>query len=98
MSLQKSKEVNGCGVWVWKWFIRAPYAKFFEADCCLHDELYTEGGSAAERHKADRRFFALMAKRASEERPVRAWWLATVALFYYGMVRVFGRFYWNYKQ
>lgn len=90
--------VNGCGVHVWRWYIAAPYARLFNNVCCLHDELYTVGGSKAERKKADRLLFKGMAKLALKQyggRPLKVWWLVSVTLFYYCMVRVFGQWYWN---
>ena len=92
---------NGCGCesGLLRW-VRPPYRHIFYAACCKHDDLYDIGGNSEDRHLADRQLYSDMMKRTYclEQRPLRMWWMVTVALVYYAAVRIFGRFYFNFKQ
>jgi len=95
------KEVNGCGCQsgILKWF-KPPYAKFFYAACCCHDDDYDKGGDSGDKIIADKMLYSRMLRRVDrlEYSPYKATCLTFIALLYYVSVRIFGRFYFNYKK
>ena len=92
---------NGCGCskGLLK-YIRPPYAKTFYVPCCMHDDDYDRGGDGQDRKTADRHLFSRMVKLSSRlySNPWKIAWLVAVALLYYGSVRLFGKFYFNYNS
>ena len=91
-----STNVNGCGACdgFWKW-LKPPHKNFFENECNHHDELYEIGGTALARKEADRELFFSMVWKATHyfdnRNPISLWWFVTLALAYYGAVRIFGK-------
>lgn len=99
----KSNEPLGCGASSGLMsLIRPPHYKFWVNDCILHDELYSIGGTEEDRLKADRRLLNDMIKRSTshykDRKVVSLWWFLTLSFLYYGAVRMFGRFRFNYKK
>lgn len=92
---------NGCGCQkgVLK-YIKPPYAKKFVLPCELHDNDYDIGGDGEMRRKADLSLFLRMQKVSQREsrNPYALTWFTLIALLYYMSVRIFGRFYFNYKK
>lgn len=92
---------NGCGCQkgVLK-YIKPPYAQKYALPCELHDDDYDIGGDGEMRRKADLRLFQRMLKvsRRESENPFILTWFTLIALLYYVSVRIFGRFYFNYKK
>lgn len=92
---------NGCGCenGILR-FVKPPMAKYFYTACCIHDDDYDRGGGAAERKEADKGLFSdmlhLIQQRESDPRKVTLY--VGIAFLYYLSVRLFGRFYFNYKQ
>lgn len=100
-TIPPSYHSNGCGCQKGLLrFARIPYGETFRAACEWHDWLYHVGGGSSDRHKADRALFAGMMRRvqAVEQRPIRMWWMTTIALMYYIAVRIFGRHYFNKRK
>lgn len=92
---------NGCGCenGIFKWF-KPPYSRTFYAACCLHDDDYDIGGDKKSREIADKALFTRMVCKGNYEfasNPIKITWIVIIALCYYFAVRIFGRFYFNYK-
>lgn len=91
---------NGCGCekGVLK-YIKPPYAKMFYVACVMHDDAYDRGGDERQRRAADTDLFRHMVQlvHRSEHKPPRIAWLTLIALLYYMSVRLFGRYFFNYK-
>ena len=91
-----STSTNGCGACegFWKW-LKPPHKNFFETECNVHDQAYEVGGSAADRKQADRKLFFDMIDKSVDyyrnRKTVSLWWFVTLALAYYGAVRLFGK-------
>jgi hypothetical protein len=100
----KSNEVNGCGACSgWMKWIKPPHHRFFEKECCLHDELYNAGGTKEDRKKADVRLFEDMVKHSIDHfkpkmRIGAQVWFIVLAYVYYKAVRWFGSKRFNYKN
>lgn len=92
---------NGCGCskGVLR-FIKPPYAKKFVLPCELHDNDYDIGGDGEKRREADKILFLRMLKVSQKDcsNPYALTWFTLIALLYYVSVRIFGRFYFNYKK
>lgn len=92
---------NGCGCekGLLK-YLKPPYAKDFYVPCCMHDDDYDRGGSEAERKEADKNLFLRMLKLVLSKtgNPWKIVWFVMIALLYYVSIRIFGRFYFNYKK
>lgn len=91
---------NGCGCQkgVLR-FVKPPYAKKFALPCEIHDDDYDIGGDGEMRRKADLSLFLRMLKVSRNNRnPYAITWFTLIALLYYMSVRIFGRFYFNYKK
>jgi hypothetical protein len=93
---------NGCGCekGVLK-YVKSPYARKFYIPCCMHDDDYDRGGNKADRKDADRLLFFRMMRKVTDDRnehPTVFVWMTIIAYIYYMAVRVFGRFYFNYKK
>lgn len=93
---------NGCGCekGVLK-YVKSPYARKFYIPCCMHDDDYDRGGNKADIKDADRLLFFRMMRKVTDDRnehPTVFVWMTIIAYIYYMAVRVFGRFYFNYKK
>lgn len=89
----------GCQSGVFKW-LRPPYAKKFHVPCVMHDDDYDRGGTERQRKVADRNLYWRIMELVSRS-PHSPWahtWFTLIALLYYVSVRIFGRFYFNYKE
>jgi len=99
----RSIDTNGCGACggFWKWF-RPPHPKFFERECNKHDILYTLGGDANDRKKADITLFQDMVKKVSSHfhrrKPISRLWFYLICAGYYLGVRIVGHTRFNYKE
>lgn len=96
------KMSNGCGCekGVLR-YVKPPYAKKFYVPCCMHDDDYDKGGGKESRHIADKLLFFRMMKKVTEDNnpnPSFFLWMCIIAYVYYVAVRIFGRFYFNYKN
>ena len=90
---------NGCGPeWCPKWIKSLLFDWFFEASCNIHDVGYDIGGDEARRKVCDEKFLAAMKRDTLRKRGLQrlARWVQAYA--YYGLVRVFGRFIFNYTN
>jgi len=74
-------------------------AKYFYTACCIHDDDYDRGGNAQDRKEADQGLFLNMLHliRQRESSPWKVFVFVFVALLYYVSVRLFGRFYYEYR-
>lgn len=92
------KKGCGCTKGILK-YIRPPYAKMFYVPCYMHDSEYEIGGDKERRKLADKALFRRMCRVIieKEQHPLRTLWLTFVALSYYASVRVFGRWYFEFK-
>lgn len=91
---------NGCGCERgWFKYIKPPYARKYYLPCVLHDTAYEKGGGDQQRKEADMALFANMQKvsRRHNNNPFALAWFTLIALLYYVSVRLFGRYYFNYK-
>lgn len=91
---------NGCGCEKGLLrFVKPPMAKYFYTACCIHDDDYDRGGNAQDRKKADQGLFLNMLHliRQRESSPWKVFLFVFVALLYYVSVRLFGRFYYEYR-
>ena len=92
---------NGCGCskGVLR-FIKPPYAKKFVLPCELHDNDYAIGGAGEKSREEDKILFLRMLKVSQKDcsNPYALTWFTLIALLYYVSVRIFGRFYFNYKK
>jgi hypothetical protein len=88
----------GCQTGIFKW-LKPPYAKKFYVPCVMHDDDYDKGGTEKERKAADITLYFNILRLIVREptNPLEKTWMFLIALFYYMSVRVFGRFYFNYK-
>ena len=88
----------GCQTGMFK-YLKPPYARKFHVPCVMHDDDYDWGGNEETRRLADRnlywRIMAIVAK--DDNTPWGNTWFTLIALLYYVSVRIFGRFYFNYK-
>lgn len=91
---------NGCGCskGILKYF-RPPYAQTFYVPCCMHDDDYDNGGNSQDRKNADRRLFKRMIKLSLKQysNPWKIIWFMLISILYYISIRIFGKFYFNYK-
>ena len=98
----KWQEVNGCGACsgIMK-YIPVPHGKFFKEECTEHDARYNIVGGNEERKEADSILYNSMVIHSIEyfgDRVGSQFWFICLAFLYYVSVRVFGRFYFNYKK
>lgn len=80
-------------------FIKPPRVVLFEASCKLHDEGYEEGGNELRRLICDLFFYTHMLNDINKFTN----WYATLFYFlwaslYFVLVRLFGWWYFNYKN
>lgn len=91
---------NGCGCerGILR-YIKPPYAQRYYVPCVIHDDAYERGGGRAERKEADIDLFNNMQRVSStcSRKPFTLAWFTLIALLYYVSIRIFGRFYFNYK-
>ena len=61
---------------------------------------YDIGGDGEKRREADKMLFLRMLKVSQKDcsNPYALTWFTLIALLYYVSVRIFGRFYFNYKK
>lgn len=79
-------------------FWRAPYWALHNASCEIHDKNYTIGGNKEDRLMADVGFLKHMMIDISDQSDYKSKKKAAFsACIYYLLVRVFGRFSFNYK-
>lgn len=90
---------NGCGcqTGIFRW-VKPPYASFFYAACCIHDDDYDRGGNENDRKNADLRLYMNCFRKIAKAgfAPAKTWWLTNVAMLYYCSVRLMGSNYFNY--
>ena len=62
--------------------------------------MITTGGDGEKRREADKMLFLRMLKVSQKDcrNPYALTWFTLIALLYYVSVRIFGRFYFNYKK
>lgn len=87
---EKAIICNGCGGkggWI------KPPAFIFEADCNRHDFHYWQGGSSADRRRADYGFYKAMRKDAGKNP-----FLQGLAFTYFVAVRLCGSKYFQYRD
>lgn len=89
----------GCQTGLFKYF-KPPYAHKFDLPCVIHDDAYDIGGTEEIRKNADRLLYIRMLEIIARESPSpwKMTWFTLIALLYYTSVRIFGRFYFNYKK
>jgi len=86
---------NGCGG---KGSFINPPEFLFHASCNKHDELYSIGGTEADRRRADDKFYELMLKDTERSRGFDRYYFKVWAYAYYKAVRIFGNRYFNYHE
>lgn len=93
----------GCGAMsgFWKW-LKPPHYRFFREACALHDELYMQGGTEADRKRADIRLYQDMVRLSVNHYRGRAVcsqaWFLFLAFVYYVAVRLFARGQFSYHD
>lgn len=89
----------GCQTGIFKW-LKPPYAEKFHAACVMHDDDYDRGGSAQDRKEYDTALYWHILTIASKEHPsaLKMKWFTFIAFIYYISVRIFGKFYFNYRK
>jgi hypothetical protein len=98
-SEQVSSKGNGCGPdWFPVWIKELLFNWFFEASCNKHDEGYRKGGNEARRAHCDLKFLEAMKKDASNVNVIFKPLAYSTAYTYYLLVRIFGRYQFNYSE
>ena len=89
----------GCQSGIFK-HLKPPYAKLFHFPCCIHDDGYDLGGGKLERKIEDRTLFMNCIKTVLKnyKNPWKMMWLFHIAMLYYVMVRLFGKFFFHYQK
>lgn len=89
---------NGCGcqIGILKYFT-PPYANLFHSACYTHDEDYDMGGTEKDRKVIDKKLSYNMKKIICNYSYLKRLLLQNIIILYYISVRIFGRFYFNYK-
>lgn len=84
----------GCQTGILRYFI-PPYSKLFYSACCIHD--YDIGGTSKDRKIADKKLSYNMKKIIYKYNWLKKIYFKNIIILYYISIRIFGRFYFNYK-